>query len=216
MLTQESALVQILLEIVLPTIHLESPAAQQVLFFLLTSPSLFPPAKICVREVVFPSIRLESPAHNLFLLRASFCCVAFFSLFELNGVQRLQVWPRDCNILQHTATHCDTLQHTATHCNTLQHTAAHCSTHCNSSIFIVLFYKETWHSIEPLNQTTRCNSLQHTTTHYKHCNTLQHSATHCRDCNKPQHTATHCNTLQHAAAHSNTLPSPHIVSTMDE
>ena len=117
--------------------------------------------------------------------------------------------------LQHIATHCDTLRHTATHCNTLQHTAAHCSTHCNSSIFIVLFYKETWHSIEPLNQTTRCNSLQHTTTHYKHCNTLQHSATHCRDCNKPQHTATHCNTLQHAAAHSNTLPSPHIVSTMD-
>jgi len=33
---------------------------------------------------------------------------------------------RDCNTLQHTATHCNTLQHTATHCNTLQHTATHC------------------------------------------------------------------------------------------
>jgi len=52
---------------------------------------------------------------------------------------------KQCNTLQHTATHCNTLetdrladggsgfgagktQCTATHCNILQHTAAHCNT----------------------------------------------------------------------------------------
>ena len=33
---------------------------------------------------------------------------------------------RNCNALQHTATHCNTLQHTATHCNALQRTATYC------------------------------------------------------------------------------------------
>jgi len=97
---------------------------------------------------------------------------------------------KDCNTLQHTATHCSTLQHTATHCNTLQHTATHCKTLQHTA--------------------THCNTLQHTTTHYNtlqhtatHCNTLQHTcntpATHLQlTCNSP---VTHCSTLQHAATH---------------
>jgi len=37
--------------------------------------------------------------------------------------KRLAYTPkRDCNTLQHNATHCSTLQHAATHCNILQHT----------------------------------------------------------------------------------------------
>jgi len=32
---------------------------------------------------------------------------------------------RNCNTLQHAATHCNTPQHTATHRNTLQRTATH-------------------------------------------------------------------------------------------
>jgi len=61
-----------------------------------------------------------------------------------------KVWHRvrNCNALQHTATHSNTLPHTATHCNALQHTTIHCNIlqytaiHCNTRYCsITLFQK---------------------------------------------------------------------------
>ena len=59
------------------------------------------------------------------------------------------LYGKNCNTLQHTASHCNTLQLTATHCNSLQHTHTH---------------------------TPTSNTLQRTAAH---SNALQHTATHC-------------------------------------
>jgi len=55
-------------------------------------------------------------------------------LRQCNALQHIAT---HCNALQRTATHCNALQRTATHCNALQCTAMHCNalqTHCNTQI----------------------------------------------------------------------------------
>ena len=114
---------------------------------------------------------------------------------------------RDCNTLQHTATHCNSLQLTATHCSTLQYTATHRNT---------------------LQRTaTHHNTLQHTATQGAFNTIALHASPELKDKFLPplvsgewtgcvffflfpflfttQHTATRCNTLQHAATRYNTL-----------
>jgi len=96
-------------------------------------------------------------------------CVAMEYVIDVGILSTQFLNIRDCNTLQHTATHCNTLHHTAPHCTTLQHTVTHCTT---------------------LHQTApHCNTLHHNATH---CDTLQHTATHC---NTLHHTAPHCTTL---------------------
>jgi len=91
-------------------------------------------------------------------------CMSVCAKVHVRGTQYgLTCFERDCNTLQHTATHCSTLQHIATHtifhrgtqcgltcferdCKTLQHTATHTmlnrGTHCGLRCFeqeILLF-----------------------------------------------------------------------------
>jgi len=86
---------------------------------------------------------------------------------------------KNCNILQHTATHCNKYQHTATPCNTLQ----------NILVLIHAF-------------TDSGNIAGAVDVHEK----LQHTATYCHIL---QQTPTHCNTLQHPATPLDTYPCSH-------
>jgi len=122
---------------------------------------------------------------------------------------------RDCNTLQHTATHCNTLQHTATHCNTLTRdiwvhairaSEQLCSTYRLKSNWCTYTYKVTYtlrlqHAQRSVNILQIMSNwgmrLQHTTRHYNavnHCNALYSTARHCKtlcnalDWNRLQHT----------------------------
>jgi len=66
-------------------------------------------------------------------------------------------WQKNCNALQHKATHCDTKQHTGTHCNTLQHIATHCHTlqHTGSSAHGTLLVEMARNHGNHCNQTTQ-------------------------------------------------------------
>ena len=73
-----------------------------------------------------------------------------------------------CNTRQHAATHCNTLQHTATNGNTLQYTAAHCST--LQQIFRQPYHECIWITSDTLHPiATHGNTLYHTTTY---CNSF--------------------------------------------
>ena len=104
------------------------------------------------------------------------------------------VYIKDCNTLQHTATHCNTLQYTATHCNTL----------LLASIFSLT---------NTLQHTaTHCNTLQHTATH---CNTLQYTTTRCVAVNALAHQHAHTNTHHFFLSDLSSLPfSPSFLSCL--
>jgi len=157
---------------------------------------------------------LELTFENLCLAESSFLSSssAFNNSYRTNAQNRSCCWidyTKQCNTLQHIATHCITLQHTI-----LQHTTGKDVTH-----------QTPWYLAAELtmsNTATHCNALQHTKYHdisllnwlYQ---TLQHTETHCntmtsrdwidyiKHCNTLHHTASHCNRLQHTATHCNAL-----------